>query len=102
MSFLIYSLNCLLSVRMKQEFARYGMERYRRLTGLTQLLAVVGLSTGLIFPTTGAAAAAGLTTQMLLALAVRRRIKDGVLECLPAFIFGALNAWLLTGFLKAV
>lgn len=101
-SFLIYSIKCLVSAHMKREFARYGMERYRRLTGLTQFLAVVGLSGGLIFPLAGAAAAAGLTTQMLLALVVRRRINDGVRECLPAFIFGAVNAWLLTGFLSAV
>ena len=87
---------------MKQEFARYGLERYRRLTGLSQLLAVVGLSAGITFPLVGAAAAAGLTIQMLLALAVRRRIRDGVRECLPAFVFGAVNAWLLAGFLRAV
>lgn len=101
-SFLIYSLNCLISAHMKREFARYGMERYRRLTGLSQLIAVVGLSAGFVFPLAGAAAAAGLTTQMLLALTVRRRIGDGVSECLPAFIFGAVNAWLLAGFLRAV
>jgi len=101
-SFLIYSMSCLTSARMEQEFVRYGMERYRRLTGLSQLLAVVGLSAGLFVPLAGAAAAAGLMTQMLLAVSVRRRIKDGVRECVPAVIFGALNAWLLTGFLRAL
>jgi hypothetical protein len=47
-------------------------------------------------------AAGGLTAQMLLALVARRKIKDSVIECLPAFFFCALNAWLLAGFLQAV
>ena len=102
LSFLFYAIACLTTSHMKREFKRYGLERFRQLTGILQLLGVAGLLTGITFPAAGIGAAGGLTVQMLLALVARRKIKDSVIECLPAFFFCALNAWLLAGFLQAV
>lgn len=93
-SFSIYSISCLTGAHMKREFLRYGLAQYRALTGALQLLGVAGLLVGLKLPVIGSLAAAGFTVQMLLALWVRRRIKDSLLQCVPAFVYMSLNAWL--------
>lgn len=93
-SFTIYAVSCLTSAHMKREFLRYGLAKYRVPTGALQLLGVVGLLVGLKLPAIGSLAAAGFTAQMLLALWVRRRIHDSLLQCVPAFVYMALNAWL--------
>ncbi|MFT4688687.1 MAG: hypothetical protein ACI9OD_000885 [Limisphaerales bacterium] len=102
LSFLIYSVSCLTTARMKLEFERYGLARFRTLTGSLQLLGVAGLLVGIQYPTIGAVTAGGFTVQMLLALGVRLRINDSVIECFPAGAFCALNAGLFAGYLDAV
>lgn len=101
-SFLIYSVSCLTTAHMKQEFVRYGLSRFRALTGLLQLLGVAGLVIGFKYPAIGLLSAGGLSVQMLLALAVRRRIQDSLGQCLPAFFFWALTTWLAAGFFEAI
>ncbi len=49
-SFGWYGLSCWRSSRMVLEFERYGMARWRRLTGALQLLASLGLSAGYFYP----------------------------------------------------
>jgi len=101
-SFLIYSVSCLVSDHMKREFERYGLARYRLLTGVLQQLGVVGLLVGLYQPLIGILAAAGFTIQMLLALWVRRSINDSAIQCLPALLYMSLNAWLMVEFSRLV
>jgi len=100
-SFLAYALNCLISPRMAAEFERYGMATYRYPTGVLQISGAVGLAAGRWFPAIGASAAAGLALMMLAALAVRIKIKDGVLPSLPAFFYLLLNSWLVYLFLTS-
>ena len=99
-SFLVYSISCLTTVSMEEEYQRYGLARYRILTGGTQLFGVAGLLVGFHTPSIGAFAAGGLTLQMLLAIGVRAKIKDKPIQYLPAVIYLLLNGWLLLQYLS--
>lgn len=72
---------------MVLEFQRYGLSRFRTLTGALQVLAALGLLLGLVFPWIGGIAAGGLALQMACGLGVRVRIRDKWHQCLPAFIY---------------
>ena len=86
-SFLGYGFSCLSSEHMVREFRRFGLARFRRLTGTLQLLGGTGLLVGLQFPVVGAIAAGGLAVQMLLGFGVRLKIRDRLVLCLPALIY---------------
>lgn len=102
LSFLIYSVSCLTTLRMRLEFERYGLARFRTLTGLLQLIGVVGLLVGLRLPIIGILTTVGFTIQMLLALIVRIKIGDSCLQGFPAVLYCALNAGMLVGYFDAV
>ena len=59
-----------------------------------QWAAGVGLLAGLQEPWMGQAAAAGLALMMLVAVGVRLRIKDTLVQTLPALFYLALNSYL--------
>lgn len=94
LSFLGYGSACLFSKSMRREFERYRLAYLRRLTGGLQLCAAIGLLTGLSVPWVGRAAAAGLALMMLVAVGVRIKIKDTLLQTIPALTYLALNAYL--------
>ena len=94
LSFFIYGYRCVFTDKMVAEFARYGMPRFRVLTGSLQLLAVLGLIVGNFLPILGFFAAIGLSIQMLFALVVRIRIGDSFLRCLPATFYMFLCSWI--------
>jgi len=100
LSFLIYGGLCLSSLSMQGEFKRFGLERLRILTGVLEVLAGVGLLVGLSWPPALWLSSGGLSLLMLAGLIVRIRIGDGWLECLPAFAFMILNAYILRESLK--
>lgn len=78
---------------MVVEFERYGLARFRTITGGLQILGAVGLVFGLLLnPWLGVLAAAGLSLQMLLGVFVRLRIGDKLILCFPAFFYCCLNA----------
>lgn len=93
-SFLGYGGFCFLSKHTELEFARYRLRSHRFLVGALQWAAGIGLLAGLSEPWMGRAAAAGLAMMMLTAVAVRIRIKDTLVQTLPALFFLALNAYL--------
>lgn len=98
-AFLGYGVTCLFSGHMVSEFERYGLARFRVLTGVLQLMAAAGLLIGLRLPMIGALAASGLALQMLLGFAVRIKIQDGFWQSMPAFVFCLVSGWLLFQFL---
>lgn len=78
---------------MVAEFIRFRLKKQHRiLTGILQIIAVIGLATGIFYPVVGCASAAGLSLLMLLGFLVRLRIKDGVYKSSPALIYMVLNA----------
>lgn len=93
-SFLGYGAACFLSESLKREFQRYGLGSQRALIGVLQLGAALGLLAGLDQPWMGRAAAAGLALMMLVAVGVRIRIKDSLLQTIPALFYLVLNAYL--------
>ncbi|MEP4077218.1 DoxX family protein [Haloferula sp.] len=102
LSFLCYGTGCLVGDHMVREFKRYGLQRFRKLTGLLQILGAIGLLVGLLEPLIGAIAASGLAVLMLLGFGVRLKIRDGFLLSLPSLLYLAVSAWLCSEFAKAI
>jgi hypothetical protein len=95
-SFLGFGAACLSSSRMKLEFERYRLGRWRPLIGTLQLIAAISLLVGFSEPLLGQSAAAGLSLMMLTGVVVRIRIHDTFLQMLPAIAYCLLNAYLCT------
>jgi hypothetical protein len=80
---------------MKNEFKRFGLEKYGSLTAVLELVGALGLFIGLQNHTVLVLASGGLTLLMLLGSGVRIKIKDSFLVSLPAFFYFLLNAFIL-------
>ncbi|CAN5896040.1 hypothetical protein BH11VER1_BH11VER1_02240 [soil metagenome] len=93
-SFFVYGVSCFVSPYIKREFERYRLGPQRLLVGGLQLAAAVGLLAGMIQPWMGQMAAAGLALMMLVAVGVRMRIKDSLIQTTPALLYLALNAYI--------
>ena len=61
---------------------------------MLQLLGAAGLLVGFYMPWAGQFSATGLAVMMLCGVVVRIKIKDTVLQTLPAFAYMVLNAYL--------
>ena len=94
LSFLGYGLACFFSSDLRREFDRYRLPSQRTLVGTLQLAAAIGLVAGLHQPWIGHAASGGLALMMLVAVVVRIKIKDTLLQTTPALLYLALNAYL--------
>ncbi len=94
LSFLGYGLSCVFTGRMREEFERFGLARYRVIVGLTQLVGAIGLVVGLQRPIVGLVASGGLAFQMLMGVGVRIVIGDSFLQTLPAAFYLLLNSYL--------
>ena len=92
--FITYGLLCLLSNHMVEEFERYGLSKFRSLTGVLEVLGGVGILVGLFYRPLLLFAAGGLTILMLLGVITRLRVSDPVIETIPAFILLLLNAYI--------
>ena len=93
--FLFYGLLCLFADGMVDEFERYGLSRYRRLTGALEVLGAAGLLVGYASPTLDVVSAGGLAVLMVLGLAVRIRVRDSVVQMLPAAFLLVVNAFIV-------
>jgi hypothetical protein len=80
-----FGMSALLSESMVTEFKRYGLARFRVLTGL-----VAGQYDRPIL----LISAGGLTAMMVLGVMTRVRIKDPLPAALPAFALGVLNLYI--------
>jgi hypothetical protein len=94
--FLIYGALCLFWNGMEEEFARYGLSRFRRLTGALELLGGAGLLVGLLVVEVMLVASAGLALLMLLGVIARVRVRDPLLEIVPAAVLMVANLYLFT------
>ena len=93
--FLWYGLTTLFSDGMIDEFSRFGLSQYRRMTGGLEVLGALGLLFGLRFPPLVVVSAAGLSLMMLLGVVTRVRALDPWLQMLPAICLMLLNAFLV-------
>lgn len=94
-SFLIYGIAYFVSSNMKNEFKRFGLEKFGALTATLELLGAIGLFIGIQNNTILVLASGGLTLLMLLGTGVRIKMKDSLLVSLPAFFYFLLNAFIL-------
>ena len=94
LSFLFYGAHCLKSSHMEQEFRRYGLEKFRILTGTLEILGGLGLLIGLAYKPILQLSSLGLAFMMLLALIVRLKIKDSLIQILPALILLLVNIFI--------
>ncbi len=92
--FLYYGLSVLASNAMVKEFERFGLIRFRKLTGGLELLGSVGLILGYFRPHRVVAASGGLTLLMVLGVAGRYRAGDSLADALPAFVMSLVNLYI--------
>jgi hypothetical protein len=92
--FSFYGLYALFSERMVREFQRYGLARYRVLTGVLQVAGSLGIVVGHFYSPLLLLSSGGLTAMMLLGVITRVRIKDPLAAALPAFALGVLNLFI--------
>jgi hypothetical protein len=90
-----YGLACVFGGSMEAEFERFGLARFRVLTGALETLGALGLLGGYLFPPLTVMAAGGLTALMALGVGVRIRAGDGFVATLPAAILLVMNGFLV-------
>lgn len=98
LSFFIFGATCLFSARMRVEFDRYGLSRFRALTGVLEIAGALGLLVGMAYPAVGVLAACGLALLMSMGVAARVRIRDTIPQLLPATFYCALSVYLIFGY----
>ena len=94
-AFVVYGVLCLTSPAMQAEFERFGLARFRMLTGVLEVLAGVGLLVGLRWPPATWLSAGGVALLMLGVVVMRVSVGDRVTAIAPAFILFVVNAYLL-------
>lgn len=94
LGFGMYGLLVLFADGMVEEFQRFGLSRFRRLTGALEVLGALGLLAGYFIPQVTLVASGGLAVLMLLGTATRIRVRDSVLETLPAVVLMGVNAFI--------
>ena len=92
--FLGYGLLCLFSDGMVEEFRRYGLGRFRRLVGSLEVAGALGLSAGFAFRPFAVLSATGLSVLMLFAVLARIRVRDSLLQTLPALVLLLVNLFI--------
>jgi hypothetical protein len=93
--FIAYGLSCFLSPWMIAEFDRWQMKNLRVLTGVLQVAGGAGLIVGHWSRPILILSAGGLAAMMFLALVTRYKIRDTLVNALPAFSLFVLNAYVL-------
>lgn len=93
-SFLMYGYRSITTEAMKKEFERYGLAKFRVLTGMLEIIGGTGLLIGLLYHPLLIVASAGLSLLMLLGFATRLYIKDPFWQCLPSFLFLLVNSYI--------
>lgn len=93
--FVGYGAVVLLTGGMREEFERFGLARFRLATGVLEVLGGAGLLVGLARTEVLVVASAGLALLMLLGVLTRIRVKDPVVEIVPAAALLLANGFIL-------
>lgn len=93
-SFLFYGIGCFTSPFMVEEFLRYGIPQFRKLTGVLQLLGALGIILGFWMDYIQILSTLGLSLLMLFGVITRIVIKDSLIKTLPALFYCLLNGYL--------
>ena len=93
-AFVIYGILLFTSTKMQNEFKRFELERFTKVTGFLELLGGIGLVLGLQHHFILIVSAGGFALLMLLGFGVRLKIKDGFWFSLPSLFFMLLNFYI--------
>ena len=93
--FLGYGSLVLFTGGMRAEFERFGLARFRRATGALEVLGGVGLLVGLLRSEVLVVASGGLALLMLLGVLTRIRVRDPIVEIVPAAALMLTNGVIL-------
>ena len=91
--FFYYGISVLVSDAMVGEFEKFGLIRFRRVTGVLEVLGAAGLLLGYLIPPLVIAASGGLCVLMILGVGVRYRAGSTVVEALPAVVMALINLY---------
>lgn len=100
--FLYYGLTCLFTDVRVAEFERFRLGRFRILTGSLEVLGALGLLAGYLAPFLVIVGAGGLALLMVLGVATRLRIRDSLVQMLPAIVLMLVNLYILVYALERV
>lgn len=93
LSFFYYGISVLVSDAMVKEFEKFGLLRFRKVTGVFEVLGATGLLVGYFIPPLVIVASGGLALLMFLGLAARHRAGSTLVEALPALAMLLINAY---------
>ena len=79
---------------MKDEFKRFGLEKFGFTIIILEILGALGLLVGLKFHFLALISSAGLALLMLAGIIVRILVKDNIRIIVPAFFFMVLNTYI--------
>ena len=100
-AFLVYGALCLTSPLMQAEFIRFGLERFRVVTGTLEVMAGLGLLVGLLWPPALWLSSGGLALLMLCGVIVRVNVNDEAVDILPAALLMLVNGYILVASLRS-
>lgn len=94
-AFLVYGIRGLTLPSIAEEFKRFGLPNLRVLTGVLEILGGAGLLIGLHWLPVLVISAAGLALLMLIAFALRLRMRDSVQASLPSLALTGITLYIL-------
>jgi len=93
-SFIIYGVLVLSTDHMVLEFERYQLSRFRKLTGVLEVLGGFGLLVGISHLPIFQISSVGLSLLMLLGVLTRIKVRDPWPEIVPAIFLMIINGYL--------
>ena len=91
--FFYYGVSVLVSDAMVREFEKFGLLRFRKLTGVLEVVGAAGLLIGYLVPPLVIVASGGLALLMALGVAVRLRAGPPVTDAIPALVMLVINLY---------
>jgi hypothetical protein len=98
-SFVVYGCQLFFSDKMQNEFKRFELEKFQKLTGILELFGGLGLLIGLRFNLILLISSGGLALLMMLGFGVRLKMKDSLWLSFPSMFFMSMNLYV---FLSAI
>lgn len=99
LSFIVYGTAYFTSPQMKNEFRRFGLEKFGLPIALLELTGAIGLIVGFRLNSILLISSGGLAILMLLGVVVRLKIRDSLWATSPAMFYLLLNTFI---FYKAI
>jgi uncharacterized membrane protein YphA (DoxX/SURF4 family) len=91
--FFYYGISVLVSDAMVREFEKFGLLRFRKLTGVLEVVGAAGLLIGYLVPALVIVASGGLALLMVLGVAVRLRAGPPLTDAIPALVMLVINVY---------